>query len=129
MCRTLRYDSAFATSCFIFGSNVLRISVWRLKFSRLSHFPPLRCRYDFTVRVLSGYVPIFVSTYQDHLITIITLEAFGALMASSTRQSKLYPVCTSGSATISEEIMLKEVVFRGVTLCSWVRSFRRFGGA
>ena len=74
--------------------------------------------------VLSGYVAI----YQDYLIIIIILDVFVAAMALPSRQSKRYPLNISRSATNSEEIsiMLKEVVFRGVTLCSWVRSFRRF---
>jgi len=80
------------------------------------------------VGVLSGYDAVFVSSYQDYLIIIIILDMFGAAMALPNRQSKRYPVSTPGSATNSEEIsiMLKELVFRSVTLCSWVRSFRRF---
>jgi hypothetical protein len=81
------------------------------------------------VGVLSGYVAIFVSSYQDYLIIIIILDVFGATMALPNMQSKQYPVSTSLSATNSEEISIifKEVVFRGVTLCSWVRSLIRFG--
>ena len=77
--------------------------------------------------VLSGYDATFVSSYQDYLIRIIILDVFDAAMALPNRQSKLYPVSTPGSATNSEEIsvMLKEVFFIGVRLCSW----RRFGGA
>jgi uncharacterized membrane-anchored protein len=83
------------------------------------------------VGVLSGCVAIFVSSYQDYLIVIIILDVFGAAMALPNRQSKRYPVSTSRSANNFEEIAvtMKEVVFWGVIMCSWVSSFRRFGGA
>jgi hypothetical protein len=80
------------------------------------------------VGVLSRYVAIFVSSYQDYLIIIIILDMFGAAMALPNRQSKRYHFGTSRNTTNSEEISIiyKEVVFWGVSLCSWVRSFRRF---
>jgi len=78
---------------------------------------------------LSGYVAIFVSSYQGYLIIIIILDVSGAAIALSNSQSKWYSVITSRSVTNSEEIsvIIKELVFRDVTLCSWVRSFKRFG--
>jgi hypothetical protein len=81
------------------------------------------------VDVLSGRVAIFVSSYQDYLIVIIMLDVSGAAMALPNRQSKRYPVSTSRNATNSEEIciMLKELVFWGLIMCSWAKcqTFRR----
>ena len=97
--------------------------------SWLSHFPTLCYRHVVTAKVVSGHDAIFVSSYRYYVIIIIILGVFGAAMDLPNGQSKRYPLSTPGSATNSEEIsiMLKELVFRGVTLCSWVRSFRRFG--
>jgi hypothetical protein len=99
--------------------------------SWLSHFPTLCYRHVVTAGVLSGHDAIFVSSYRYYVIIIIILGVFGAAMDLPNGQSKRYPLSTPGSATNSEEIsiMLKEVVFRGVTLCSCVRCFRSFGGA
>jgi hypothetical protein len=83
------------------------------------------------VRCHSGgrFSQVMLQYLFHHTIIIIILELSGAAMALSNRQSKRYYFTTSRSATNSEEIsiILKEAVFRDVTLCSWVRSFRRFG--
>jgi len=96
----------------------------------LSLFPTLCYRYVFTKEweVLSGYVAIFVSSYQYYMIIITILDIFGEAMALPYRQCKRYPISTSRSVSNSAEISIifMEVVFRGVTLCSCERSFRRF---
>ena len=105
LCRTLCSDSVFATSCFIFWWNVLRISVCKLKFIG---FPiSLLCITGTLSQwegVPSGYVAVFVSSYQDYLIIIIILEVFGVAMALPNRQCKRYPVSTSRSAPILKKI-------------------------
>jgi hypothetical protein len=65
---------------------------------------------------------MFVLSFQDCLLYVCILDFFGAGMALHTRQSWRNPKRSSGRDRNSEKISIMLKVFRGVAMCSWVRS-------